>query len=190
MLRITLLACLFMTAASTACGQHTGYIAMSNSWADANEMHRQNDYYRAHSGRQPLRLNDALCAAAREKSYLMAYHHKMSHGIGGGHGSGIARAGYRAASAGENIAYGQSTITSVTSTWWHSPGHKANMLGNWQECGFAGYRDQNGTWWWTGIFANPSPSQQLQPVATVQPCPNCPQPVEKLPDPKRVRLFR
>ena len=45
-------------------------------------------------------------------------------------------AGYSYAAAGENLAYGFSTGTDVTTAWMNSPTHKANILGDYTEVGF------------------------------------------------------
>ncbi len=55
---------------------------------------------------------------------------------------------------GENIASGQSTAQEVFNSWWASPGHQANILGNYTTCGFALYYggDAGSTYYWVQEF--------------------------------------
>ena len=48
---------------------------------------------------------------------------------------------------GENIAAGQTSAQDVFNSWWGSPGHKANILGNYTTCGFALYCTDSGYYW-------------------------------------------
>lgn len=55
--------------------------------------------------------------------------------------------------AGENIAYGQSSPEAVMNAWMNSPGHRANILNsNFTMIGVGCY-EENGTLYWTQIFA-------------------------------------
>lgn len=57
-------------------------------------------------------------------------------------------------SAGENIAKGQKTATSVMEAWMNSSGHKANILNaNYTHLG-VGYVEKNGTTYWTQMFVS------------------------------------
>lgn len=55
---------------------------------------------------------------------------------------------------GENLASGQSTAQEVFNCWWASPGHKANILGDFNTCGFALYYggDAGSTYYWVQEF--------------------------------------
>ncbi len=55
---------------------------------------------------------------------------------------------------GENLASGQSTAQEVFNSWWASPGHRANILGNYTTCGFALYYggDAGSTYYWVQEF--------------------------------------
>jgi hypothetical protein len=56
-------------------------------------------------------------------------------------------------SVGENIAYGYPTPEAVETTWMNSPGHRANILNSgYTHIGVGAYND-NGTWYWTQVFA-------------------------------------
>jgi uncharacterized protein YkwD len=48
----------------------------------------------------------------------------------------------------ENVAHGQRNAQECVEDWARSPGHRANMLGDWDECGVA---EKSG--YWCAIFA-------------------------------------
>lgn len=55
---------------------------------------------------------------------------------------------------GENLACGQSTAQEVFNSWWASPGHRANILGDYRTCGFALYYNGDAayTYYWAQEF--------------------------------------
>ena len=55
---------------------------------------------------------------------------------------------------GENLASGQSTAQEVFNSWMASPGHRANILGDYTTCGFALYYggDAGSTYYWAQEF--------------------------------------
>lgn len=86
--------------------------------------------YRQQAGLQPLRLNDTLTTAAYTHSLDMATHDFFGHV--GFNGSTLFNrldaAGYRYTSAGENIAAGFTTASTVVQAWMNSPLHRQNIL--------------------------------------------------------------
>jgi uncharacterized protein YkwD len=56
--------------------------------------------------------------------------------------------------AGENIAYGQSTPAEVHRTWMNSPGHRQNILGSAYRRIGVGYAECGGQHYWTQNFAD------------------------------------
>lgn len=57
--------------------------------------------------------------------------------------------------AGENVATGYSSPEAVMNAWMASPGHKANILrSSFTKIGVGAYRDANGRYWWTQVFAS------------------------------------
>ncbi|MBN1989899.1 MAG: CAP domain-containing protein [Bacteroidales bacterium] len=52
----------------------------------------------------------------------------------------------------ENIAFGQPTAQQVTEGWLKSPGHKANIEGDFTHIGVGLYADKKGTIYYTQIF--------------------------------------
>lgn len=61
--------------------------------------------------------------------------------------------GYSYRSAGENIAYGQSTAEEVMTAWMNSEGHRANILGDYTFIGIGVY-ESGGTIYWSQLFAS------------------------------------
>jgi uncharacterized protein YkwD len=112
---------------------------------------------RASRGDSPLKIHDKLNAAAQGHSDHMVSVHIMNHeGIGDGTPwQRITKAGYTYTSAGENIAMGYQSEASVMKGWMNSPGHRRNILGDWQNVGFGMTVDSHGQKWWTACFANP-----------------------------------
>ncbi len=78
----------------------------------------------------PVEMNRELQIAARCHSVDMVEHAKLSHtGSDGSNFSERAnRAGYTGRARGENIAAGQNSPASVTSSWRNSDGHCANLM--------------------------------------------------------------
>jgi len=89
----------------------------------------------------------------------------------------LAEAGIAYAAAGENIAYGYSTASSVLAAWLGSSGHRANIE-------YAGYTHHGvglvGTYW-THVFLRPSTPAAAPMAAGAGPTP----PRESAPSPLR-----
>jgi uncharacterized protein YkwD len=87
----------------------------------------------------PLARNDRLTAAAARHARDMAAHKKLSHE--GRDGSTmqqrIEEAGYHGRSMAENVAEGYESVDSAMEGWMDSPGHRANILGHFDEIGAA-----------------------------------------------------
>jgi uncharacterized protein YkwD len=93
--------------------------------------------FRAQNGKTKLDVNAALSRAAEEHSEDMAWNDFFSHtGSDGSRvGARVSEEGYDWRSVGENIAAGQSTPQKVFDAWKGSSGHRANMLGSWEDMG-------------------------------------------------------
>lgn len=94
---------------------------------------------RANNGLLPLSLNNALNDAALRHANDMTANNFFDHT-----GSDcstpaqrISDAGYLWSRAGENIASGFTSPSAVVDAWWASPGHKANILGDYTHMGLA-----------------------------------------------------
>lgn len=57
-----------------------------------------------------------------------------------------------ARSAGENVASGYQDASSVMNGWLNSPGHKANIEGNFTHLGLAAIKNKQGRFYFTQIF--------------------------------------
>jgi hypothetical protein len=104
----------------------------SSLLSDTN-MQRENDHENS------LTLNQQLMTAAQNKANDMAAHDYFSHDTPTGQTpwSFITATGYNYQAAGENLAYGFSSSSSVLSGWMNSPDHRANILDvNYQNVGF------------------------------------------------------
>lgn len=121
--------------------------ALGHSLIEAHNLERER---RGLTGLSPdPRLTAALGHAAD-----MASRRRMSH-RGGDLSSPftrIARSGYSRASAGENVAAGQVSVPEVMRDWMRSPGHRRNVLGNFQDIGAGIATDSVGTRYWCVTF--------------------------------------
>lgn len=61
--------------------------------------------------------------------------------------------GFQWTSLGENVASGQLTVDQVMQDWMNSPGHRANILGDYKFFG-GGLAYNNGKTYWTQDFGN------------------------------------
>jgi hypothetical protein len=113
---------------------------------------------RARKGLPPLEPNAALTAAAERHARDMASHGRMRHR--GSDGTTpfqrMAQAGYAFRLAGENVAYGQPTVDAVMDAWWRSPGHRANVLGNFSQIGTGTATAEDGSVYWCVTFGKPT----------------------------------
>lgn len=103
--------------------------------------------FRARNGLRPVQFDPTLQRAAQERTNA-GYSHYIQ---GQGPMAGARSRGFKGRSAGENIAWGQPSPESAVNAWINSPGHRRNMLGNWQVCGMA---KADGTNRWIQIFGN------------------------------------
>ena len=108
---------------------------------------------RAQAGTSPVTQTAALQAAAQAHADDLAGMSGLSHiGSDGSNLSDrIARTGYSACFAAENIARGQPSIEAVMTSWRNSPGHYANMVSaSARQYGFARAGDA-----WVLVLARP-----------------------------------
>jgi uncharacterized YkwD family protein/spore coat assembly protein SafA len=110
---------------------------------------------RARVGLSPLRYNWQLARVARYKSEDMEAKNYFSH-TSPTYGSPFTMMknfGINYMSAGENIAMGQPTPSSVMTAWMNSSGHRANILNtSFTEIGVGVAKNQSGTIYWTQQF--------------------------------------
>jgi uncharacterized protein YkwD len=104
--------------------------------------------------REPLSLSPELCEAALVHAKDMAAHHNLDHT--GSDGSKVTdrikRTGYAYVRVGENIAFGQTSINQVMTTWLDSPPHREHMLGDFTQMGGARIDDDQNVSYWCVTF--------------------------------------
>lgn len=108
----------------------------------------------------PLAWNDRLFSAAARHSRDMATNNYFSHtGLDGRTASQrIAAEGYAWSWVGENIAGGQSSVSTVMSGWLASPGHCANIMrAEYRDVGVSCVQRAGSTYgtYWTMALARP-----------------------------------
>lgn len=110
---------------------------------------------RAAHGLPPLTLNATLNIAACRQSNDMYVHRFMNHvGTDGStFGQRITEAGYTGYPSAENIAQNYENAQSVFDAWWASPGHHANILGDYGPNGEMGMARVGN--YWTQTFGQP-----------------------------------
>jgi uncharacterized protein YkwD len=109
--------------------------------------------------KEPLKLSDKLAKAALAHATDMARQKKLDH-KGSDKSTAaerVKRAGYLYVHIGENIANGQKTVEQVMESWMKSPGHRANILGEFSEMGAARVEDEDGSSYWCVDFGVPMP---------------------------------
>ena len=94
--------------------------------------------FRAQNGLPPLSMNSQLNSSAQSKAQHMIDNDYWAHTAPDGTTPWyfFDAAGYNYARAGENLAYGFATSQDAVNGWIASPGHRANMLGDYQDVGF------------------------------------------------------
>lgn len=146
-----------------------------------NDLYAATNQARANNGMGPLTLNAKLNNGAQAKANDMIAKNYWSHTAPDGTQPWVffVNAGYTYLRAGENLAYGFDTSGGVVNGWMNSPGHKANILGAYNDVGFGianGPNYQGGqntvivAFYGTAqaVAAAPAP---VQPAATPKPAP-------------------
>lgn len=105
---------------------------------------------RRQAGCSPVRLHAALGRAARAHSAAMARGHRLTHT--GADGSSPAdrmrAAGYRVASAGENVTAGSGTAEAAVAVWMRSAPHRDILLTcAYTHAGVGRAKGSGGPWW-------------------------------------------
>jgi len=122
---------------------------------EENEIFNLINTNRTNLGMDSLVLDEKLCRMAemkaedmRDKRYFS--HYSPTYGFAYDMLKG---AGYQYKAVGENIAKGHRSPQIVMSAWMKSPGHKANILGNYTKVGVGFVTDEKGKTYWVQIFA-------------------------------------
>jgi uncharacterized protein YkwD len=111
--------------------------------------------FRADNGRPPLTMNPDMVETAAIHSQAMA-----EGKVPFGHDNFDERFKYVASKLGgvnafaENVAMGAMNAQQVVDGWAHSPGHRKNMLGDYNLTGIATVKAANGDIYFTQLFAH------------------------------------
>lgn len=139
--------------------------------ADSDTIFSQVNSNRAANGLGALKLNSSMSSVAQAWAQQMAANGVMSHNA-----SNCAQVPAGWTRCGENVAYGYPDGSATMTAWMNSPGHKANILGDYTDIGVGWFVDGNGVSWSVQTFG-----KYAQP-ATVAPAP-APTPVQPAPAP-------
>jgi len=110
----------------------------------ANEFQAEVNSYRAANGLAPLHRDSSLDNRAQYWSKHMADNNKLSH-------SNLSSLLPPWSAAGENVGRGGS-VSSLMNALIGSPGHRANLLGDFTHVGIGVWRAGDGTVWVTQVF--------------------------------------
>lgn len=115
-----------------------------SAWTEASDVSRDAlleamNEHRARRGLPPLQRNVRLEAAAADRIRDMFEFRYFDHVAPDGTEPfvWVRQHGYRYARVGENLATGQRAAREVVDQWMASPGHRANILGNFHDTGIA-----------------------------------------------------
>jgi len=112
-------------------------LAYSTSMSRTDLLNATNAF-RTQNGLSPLAMNDKLNNSAQNKAQHMVSNDYWAHNAPDGTTPWyfFDAAGYSYSRAGENLAYGFATSQDAVDGWIASPGHRANMLGEYLDVGF------------------------------------------------------
>jgi len=115
------------------------FFAASSVYADEQSMLALVNAARSKAGKGPLCLNGNLDNAASKQSQYQQKTGTMSHDGQGGSSPGdrVKEAGVNWQSVAENVAVGYQSEQALMEGWMQSPGHKANILGDYTMFGFS-----------------------------------------------------
>lgn len=105
----------------------------------------------------PLAYDAALAAPAFHQAAYCATRGVLTHTRPDGSSSwdDLTKMGYGWLAAGENAAWNYPDAPSVVAGWYSSPGHRANLLGNYTRTATACVRGADGSLWWFAEYARP-----------------------------------
>lgn len=159
-------------------------LAYSTSMSRGDLLNATNTF-RVQNGLAPLELNGQLNNSAQSKAQHMVDNDYWAHNAPDGTTPWyfFDQAGYNYSKAGENLAYGFNTSQDAVNGWIGSPGHRANMLGEYKDVGFgfvdgANYQGGPNTVVVAHYGATPAPAPAPAPVAqATAPTPQASSPV-------------
>ncbi|WP_058535753.1 CAP domain-containing protein [Legionella saoudiensis] len=127
--------------------------AVESETAIQNAVLMEINAYRKQHGLSPLKMENNMVREARLHSQDMATH-RMPFGHQG-FGKRITRLHKQIKNTGagaENVAYNYKNAHIVVQQWLRSPGHKRNIVGNYDLTGIGVIRDKHGKLYYTQLF--------------------------------------
>ena len=127
--------------------------AIQNDSQMAKEVLVYINQYRVKHGLHKLTMNPLLSCEATRHSFAMA-----THAVPFGHDGFSTRMAHLhrklsgSLSGAENVAYNYKTAKIVTDGWIHSPGHRRNLMGNYNLTGIGIVKDKQGRLYYTQMF--------------------------------------
>jgi len=107
--------------------------------------HRQN------KGLTVLKRNSTADKLAEDHNKYMIANDVVNHDFFDERASSL-RKNEAAKGVGENVAWGYKDAEGVVNAWLDSPGHKANIEGDFTNSGISALKDENGTYYFTHLF--------------------------------------
>ena len=107
---------------------------------------------RAQHGLAALTVDAGVQGAAQVRAAETVQSFSHTRPNGSSFSTALTEAGVTYRTAGENIAYGQSTPQAVVDAWMNSSGHRANILSSSYTTIGVGYTVVNGTAYWAQLF--------------------------------------
>lgn len=148
----------------TATSAQAATVTEAASVTDVKRILDDTNAFRVKNGLPPLLLSPNMNTVSQAWSEEMAESSRMSHNPA--FSTQIPK-GWRGAA--ENVAYGYS-VNTVTTAWINSPGHRANILGNYTHIGIGIARAANGQLYYTQNFglyeAVSTPTAIINPQTT------------------------
>lgn len=145
-----------LAEARTARSKYSGMISQVVTNVNTYRTEANNNLVDGISDRTSLVLDEQLCVAANVRAVEMAYSAKFSHTRPNGTScfTVINEMGISYSSLGENIASGQTSANSVSTSWKNSPGHYSNMISEkFSKIGVGVYK-LDGAYYWVQLFSN------------------------------------
>ena len=107
--------------------------------------------HRRSIGKSILTRNSTADNLAAEHTNYMIAQQKISHDNFGARFQSLQQ-DVNAHAAGENVAYGYKTAQAVMQGWINSPGHKANIEGDFTHIGIAAIKNSQGLYYYSQLF--------------------------------------
>lgn len=131
------------------------------------ETHKRVNAFREENGKPPLVIHPRINWWSQQHSEWMAAHrYGLSHTGADERYRELAEELSKVRSGGENVALINplywDAVEGAVKGWINSPGHRANMVGDFNLTGFGVAKSTNGTWWFTQFFIKSADEEFVQ----------------------------